>query len=315
MSDGLDGKATSSTNNNSVACKEKKEDNCKGKMFKFTINNYDDDVIKKLHKFIFNSTYHKIVYSIGFEIGEEGTPHIQGYLRFQNDIRRSTIKLHLEKEFFCELVKKGRKQEYIDVDRQCDTYCQKDKDPRNYTNVKQKKTFKCISKEQLRPFQKDLLLMAQDEKLNGMITWVYDDVGQTGKTAFLRHYVLNYDGMFTYGGKCADVINLVFNNKEKIMENDNNCLIFNLGRDTDPRKVSYRSMEQVCDGCICNTKFEAGSFICDPINIIVLANCLPKFEGITKSRWIIKIVNANYELEDYKEKPNLLDDSDSDISI
>jgi len=309
--------STSSTNNNSVACKEKKQDNCKGKMYKITINNYDDIVCQKLKDFCFISPYSvNLTYSVGFEIGtEEETPHIHVYLRFQKETRRTTIKNYLGREFWCELVKKSRDQTIQQVDEQMDTYNQKDGDSRNYTNVKREVKVDCLSIDQLRPFQRELLKMTKDSSLNGKITWIYDDVGQTGKTEFLRHYVLNHDGMFTYGGKCTDIINLVYNNKNKIIMNKNNCLIFNLGRDTDPRKVSYKAMEQVIDGCICNTKFEAGAFICNKINIIVLANCLPKFEKITKSRWIIKTVTANHELTDWVDRSNFIEDSNSEYEL
>ncbi len=294
----------SNTESDNNKIKEKKNDNCKGKMFKMRINNYDDLVCKKLKDFCFSSSYSKnLTYSIGFELGTETeTSCIQGYLRFQNEIRRTTIKNALGREFYIELVKKHKNQIIQQVDELNDTFCQKEGDAHNYTNVKREVKIECLSIDQLRPFQKDLLKMTKDCSLNGKITWIFDDVGQTGKTTFLRHYVLKHDGMFTYGSNCTDIINLVYNNKEKILLNKNNCIIFNLGRYTDPRKVSYNTMEQVMDGCICNTKFETGSFICDPINIIVLANFLPKLDKITKNKLIIKIVNINHELEDWIEK-------------
>lgn len=313
-----DEKVGAKTNNDILAPVVKKEDNVKGKLFKITINNYDEEIIQNLKNLCLNSPLsHNLKYYIGFEIGEQGTPHIQGYLRFPKETRRTTIKAYIGTEFYCALVKKGRNQTIEDVDEDMVKYCSKDKNERNFTNIEGEIDVEVLEYEQFRPFQKELLKYTTDPTLNGKVTWVYDEVGQLGKTEFLRHYGKYHNGMFTYGGKCSDIINLVYNNKDKIIKKRNNCLIFNLGRDTDPRKISYKSMEQVMDGCICNTKFEAGSFITNKINIIVLANCLPLFDKMTQSRWNIKTIDKDFNLINWVKPANdyLIEDSNDEYEL
>lgn len=52
----------------------------------FTINNDTiDDLIRLL-----DATFEYLVF--GFEVGEKGTPHMQGYIYFKNAVRQSTVK-------------------------------------------------------------------------------------------------------------------------------------------------------------------------------------------------------------------------------
>ena len=79
----------------------------------YTLNNYTDDDIKELEKI--ESTYHVA----GKEVGESGTPHLQGYIEFANKKEFSRIKKLMPK---CHLEKrKGTSKQAAD-------YCKKDGD-------------------------------------------------------------------------------------------------------------------------------------------------------------------------------------------
>lgn len=52
----------------------------------FTLNNYSEDEVDAIKAF-------KFQYLIfGYEVGDEGTPHLQGYFRCENAIRLETLK-------------------------------------------------------------------------------------------------------------------------------------------------------------------------------------------------------------------------------
>lgn len=79
----------------------------------FTLNNYTEQDYEELRNM--NSSY--IV--IGKEVGEQGTPHLQGYVEFKNQVRFSTLKkrypkLHIE-------ARRG-------TPLQASTYCKKEGD-------------------------------------------------------------------------------------------------------------------------------------------------------------------------------------------
>lgn len=78
----------------------------------FTLNNYSDDeiaIIKTKFK------YNYLVF--GFEVGEEGTPHLQGYVEFKNSVLFSTLKNKLPRAHWDK--RRGTPKEASD-------YCKKD---------------------------------------------------------------------------------------------------------------------------------------------------------------------------------------------
>lgn len=86
--------------------------NPKSRYWCFTLNNYTDDEYNR----ILNETRFDYVI-IGKEVGDLGTPHLQGYVRFPNAVRLATLKkimprAHLE-------IAKGNAESNI-------TYCSKE---------------------------------------------------------------------------------------------------------------------------------------------------------------------------------------------
>jgi len=95
------------------------------KAFCFTWNNYDDDSIESLRR------YDKISYCIvGKEIGESGTPHLQGYFELKCQVKFTTLKILFPKIHF--ELRKGSQQTAID-------YCEKGEQPHEEWKKYQKK--------------------------------------------------------------------------------------------------------------------------------------------------------------------------------
>lgn len=64
----------------------------KSRSFVFTINNYTDDVVETLGKY--GEKYCKYLV-VGYEVGEQGTPHIQGYVEHKNGVSFSAFNKRL----------------------------------------------------------------------------------------------------------------------------------------------------------------------------------------------------------------------------
>lgn len=268
----------------------------------FTFNNYNLEKIQK-----FQSSIEKYCRAGFFnkEVGESGTPHLQGYIELKSKGRPMSVfpdGAHWAKA-------KGNKDQNF-------AYCSKecvDLETITFTfGYKVKPKIKII--EELRPFQRDIRDMLLGPVNEGKVIWVYDETGQLGKTEFLRYMFVKYGMPFSYGGKASDIVNLVFNHKDYLLESDRAVMIYNFGRDTDNEKISYKSMEQISDGCISNTKFETGCFVCNKPHVLVMANCLPRESSLTASRWIIKTINKDsLELEDWytlpEDRPTKKDDT------
>ena len=65
----------------------------------FTLNNYTDDETKSILEQVKDTD---TKYILGFEVGDQGTPHIQGYMEFKNarsfaSMKKMIPRAHLEK--------------------------------------------------------------------------------------------------------------------------------------------------------------------------------------------------------------------------
>jgi len=252
------------------------------KHFCFTFNNYlkyglnGDKVLEKLQKIS-----KKIVFQE--EVGESGTPHLQGYVELIKKQRITALKKAVHDTIHWEVCR--------DVDASIE-YCQKGE-----TRVGNVYSFgfpidvKVINK--LYPWQQEVVNMISIEPDDRSIIWVYDPAGNNGKTALLKYLVKNNKIIFTCGGKNADVINLIYNNKDYITSTRNAVVLWNLPRTVEPDYISYNAIESIKDGLICNNKFECGSFICNSPHLIVFSNCLPKYSALTADRWKV------YTIENY----------------
>lgn len=244
----------------------------------FTWNNYPEGAIETLET-CFRQICKK--YKFQEEVGEKcGTPHLQGNIQLKKKMRWSEFNLPVQ---MC-----------WDKTRNMDaafTYCGKDETRVGRTlSMGFPKPVKLIT--EFRPFQQSLIDLVDGPVFEGKIHWIHDKHGQLGKTEFLRYLFVKKGVPFTYGGKCADIINLLYNNKEYLLNNETNCaVIYNITRETQPHEVSYSSMEQISDGCISNNKFECGCFVCNKPHVIIFANCEPIRERLTESRWMMYTID------------------------
>ena len=220
------------------------------------------------------------------EIGEEGTHHLQASMTFITKKRLTALK-----KLICDKVH----WEETRNEKAALMYCCKEetRNGKQWT-VGMPRLINII--KALRPFQSDLEDICELEPDDRKIIWVFDPIGNMGKTQFLKYMNVKHNAIFSYGGKKNDIINLVFNNKEYLLNSNNPIMIYSFPRDIEPNHISYESMEQIKDGCISNTKFEAGCFCCNSPHVIILANCLPIFNKLTNDRWDVRTINDKYEL-------------------
>ena len=286
----------------------KKEDNCKGKSFKITINNYTTENLYEFSLMVKKLNPYKWVYSQ--EVGKQGTPHIQGYLRFLKETRRSSITRMINKGFYCELSKFNKGSSHEEMDAEQWIYCVGLVEEKQMVyNQYSKHNYECYPEEpieileddQLRPFQQSLEDILLGDVNKNKAIWVYDEQGHIGKTEMVRRWYIKYRVPFAYGGKSSDIVNLIFNNKNYFLTGKNRAMVYNFGRLTKNDKIPYNSMEMINDGCISNTKFKC--FIINKPKIFVFANCLSKMSKLTSSKWLIKTIK-NMELIDYQEDDN-----------
>lgn len=253
----------------------------------FTFNNYNDVVLsvpefcEKLQKICKKYVFQE-------EVGEKGTPHLQGYFELLKKDRITSLKKKLYDEIHFEPTR--------NIEASI-AYSQKEE-------TRAGKIYKYGFPREIKiidnlfDWQSSIVDMLSKEPDDRSIIWIYDPKGNCGKTSLLKYLVYHKKAIFTCGGKNGDIINLIFNNKNYMINHDNTIVLWNLPRTTSSEYISYNAIESIKDGLIANNKFECGSFICPNPHVCIFANCLPDTSTLTKDRWKIYTI-VNNKLVDY----------------
>lgn len=246
------------------------------KRWAFTLNNYTEEQKKKLFK---KMAQLETKYIFGYEVGENGTPHIQGYIEFKIKTRPiETIKIpeiHWEK---C----KGNREQNI-------TYCSKDRNyETNFIIREPEEDIKTIT--ELRPWQSELSKLLLEKPNDRNIYWVWEETGNVGKSALCKKLCVSL-GALVCEGKTADIFNGIYNYKQEFKRYPKIVLIdcprSNLGY------MNYGALEKVKNGLIFNSKYESKMMVFNSPHVVVFANEEPIEGKFSEDRIIIKKINKS----------------------
>lgn len=246
----------------------------------FTWNNYTNDDIKYIED-EFKKECHSYKYVFQEEIGDSGTPHVQGCFYSKEPIRFETVKNMLPK-CHIEPCKKWKKS--IE-------YCSKP-ETRNgkvYHNIKDL-VIKYIPKDPLKgkelyEFQKNIIDIINGEPDDRTIRWYYDENGCKGKSALCKHLIINRKDIIVCSGKVADVKYGITKYIEKYGIGPR-IIIFDFVRSNE-EYISYEALESVKNGYFYNTKYESEMVCYEYPHVICMANFKPDVAKLTADRWII----------------------------
>lgn len=247
----------------------------------FTLNNYEEKDIKELVS-SFSSNCEKFIFEN--EIGELLTPHLQGYILFKKKRRPSELGITKRIKWIkCD----GSEQSNI-------IYCSKDfrngvKDvivhkSKNITIPRELLIIKTLKPWQLK-LEKILSEIPNDRTIN----WIYETTGAVGKSTFAKYMAHTYDALYITEGKKADIINMVYN---YVINKELNILILDVPRDNG-NKISYKSIEEIKNGMICNTKYETGMKIINSPHVVIFSNSFPEIDKFSLDRWNIMRIENN----------------------
>lgn len=234
----------------------------------FTLNNWSKDDLDTISSIISKNCKMAI---IGSEVGEQGTPHLQGYLEFKTKSRPKSVftndKIHWEKS-------KGNMDDNI-------RYCSKEGNVIFSKGCP--KPIKVITN--LYPWQKDIENIILSEPDDRSIYWFWEPKGNIGKSQFIKYCVVKHKVLFCSGGKHSDLMNLVSNQNM----DETNCVMFDIPR-ANEGNVSYSALESMKNGLVCNTKYETCVKVFNSPHIICFANFPPaEKDKLSADRW--RIVN------------------------
>ncbi|AXQ66071.1 MAG: putative viral replication protein [Cressdnaviricota sp.] len=233
----------------------------------FTINNHNKKHISLLMSV---SSIDQLV--MQEETGDNGTHHLQGYLKFK-------WKKRPQSEFGKDFGAHWSKTRNI---RQSIAYCQKE-DTRTgkiwFRKLKRIRPLKCISL--LYPWQKKLVDIVSEEPCDRTIYWYFSKLGDVGKSAIARYLCIHH-GALIVSGKLADIKFQIINSVDVV-----DLVIWDVPR-TAENYINYGGLEKVKDACFASNKYESKMYIGNPPHVIVFANFEPDREKLSKDRWKIR---------------------------
>lgn len=238
----------------------------------FTYNNYTQKNIEELIETFRDGSIH---YLFQEETGENGTPHLQGFVKFPSKSRpMEKIKdknIHWEK---CKNVNASIK------------YCCKE-DTRTgeiYSSIPFPKPIKVLSEDQLYDWQKDIVEMVKKPADDRSIYWYWETKGGIGKTQFCKYLCVKYNAV-VLSGKSSDAKYGIVK-YEELNGLYPDIIIFDIPR-TMNDFISYEALESIKNGLFFCGKYESAQVVMNPPHILCFSNEEPDVEKMSADRWHI----------------------------
>lgn len=231
----------------------------------FTYNNYPESAIHELQD-CFREICDKFVFQQ--EMGENGTPHLQGAIWLKKRMRYSQFGLpetiHWEK----------MRNEEASLN-----YCTKSEtavgEPISYGFPRP-----VVTITDLYPWQQSIVDLYFTEPDGRTCNWFWENTGGVGKSSFCKYMFVKHKAITIQGGKLSDIMNIVFN----LDMDTTRMLIIDVPRNNG-NKISYSSVECILNGMITNTKFETGVKVFNPPHIVIFSNFPPEISKLSSDRW------------------------------
>lgn len=232
----------------------------------FTWNNYPEDWKSHLNN------PNIVEWCYGKEVGEEGTPHIQGYIECSKKTRPFNFRMpkgiHWEKT-------KGSRMENAE-------YCQKEGDFICSRALKPIRKIKTIT--DLRLWQTEIKDICDTEPDDRTIQWWWESTGAVGKSAMVRYMLTHYNAVMG-AGKAADMKYSIAKYFE-INERYPDIVIFDVPRDS-LQYLSYTGIEEIKNGCFSSSKYESQTIVMPWPHVFIFANEEPQRYKMSADRWSV----------------------------
>lgn len=251
----------------------------RSRKYVFTLNNYQEDDVEKLKIYLISSA---LKWVFGREVGESGTPHLQGYIEFKTQRKWSQI---IEK---CPCLGRawstGAKG---DVKANC-KYTTKDKNF-EYGGFPLEKYIYRVEIPVMFEWQEEIVKELKETPNDRTINWVWEEKGCAGKTTFQKWIFQNFDDVVVLSGKGSDMKNGVLqwmNNKDGVPPS---VVLINIPR-VSADFVSFEGIESIKDMFFFSGKYEGGMVCGKPPHVYIFANSEPDLSKMSSDRWNIRCI-------------------------
>lgn len=258
-----------------------------------TWNNYDAESIGVLLNLAQVKSY-----CIQEEVGEEeGTPHLQGVMTFNTNVRWSALSNACDKKCrwatcknlaaarnYCSKVKTRAGKQWLKGFRI----------PNNVSVIDP------MDGKVLYDWQQEIIQMISEKAHDRKVYWYWSAEGNVGKSVLCKHMVLKHDAIVV-GGVFKDAFYAIVQRVAKRGVGSVHVVVFTLSR-SQGNKVSYTAMEQIKDGMFFSAKYESGMCVYNPGHVLVFANVEPDMSQLSSDRWVVKCLDKQGSFEDKRKK-------------
>lgn len=239
----------------------------------FTLNNWQQAELKEIVDQCLAKGYR---YVIGKEVGESGTPHLQGYVELKKKSRFNTIfngpwisRIHWEKSRNPQASR---------------AYCKKDGD---FLTNYPRKAIELVREEYervvWRPWQDHLISLLGKRPDQRKILWHWDLTGNVGKSFLAKYLVVFHDAILATG-KGADICHQVMKWMEEHEGQGPSLVVVDVPR-THTDFVNYSAIEGLKNGLIYSGKYEGGMCVFPIPHVVVFANVEPNYDAWSHDRY------------------------------
>lgn len=283
----------------------------------FTLNNYTDEDLLRLSSLRSTRDLYLIY---GKEVGETGTPHLQGFVSFPsrkrlNQVIQALGQCHCsiarfisqsieyckkegdytefgippkgkgqrsDLEAFKEEVKNGMRSLEEIREKHSSVYAKYSKFCKEYVRDNEKPA--PIEALPLRPWQQDLYEELKKPPDDRGVLFLVDVKGNTGKSWFFRYYndLHPKDSQIILPGKKMDMAYTLQTGKRVIM--------FDCPRSKQGDFIQYDFLEEVKNGYVFSGKYEPEVKKFPSPHVVVAMNEAPNYEMLSEDRYIIRML-------------------------
>jgi len=286
----------------------------------FTLNNWTGPDVVRLSGLV--EAGHAVYVVFGREVGESGTPHLQGFVKFASRQRFTQAKEFIGGNSHVEVARAlQRAVEYCKKDGDFEEFGVmefpgKRNDLRDLMNtidagelslarlrelhpdvvaryprfvneyISDKAPAREIEAHPLRPWQQDLyhkLVLPPDDR---KVTFIVDYTGNSGKTWFAHYYCgLHDNAQVLLPGRKTDMA--------MVLRVDIRCLFIDAPRSRQGELFQYDFLEEVKNGYVFSNKYESRMKRLPKVHVVVMMNEQPDMTKLSADRYDIVEVTQN----------------------
>lgn len=137
------------------------------------------------------------------------------------------------------------------------------------------------------PYQQQIIDIVEKKPDKRKIIWIYDPVGNNGKTELCKHLCCNNNFLRLTNGKTND-ISYVWKGQH---------VVFDFSRSQE-EVINYGVLEDLKNGMVTSYKYESCVKHFDIPHLFVMANFLPNISKMSLDRWLIYKINLGCVMVD-----------------